>query len=125
MKHTCPYCQEEFEGRRNKKYCSLTCKNQAYYEKEDDMRQRNRHVTEIMNRNERILREYFKSTNFHTKAWVYKGELRQFGFNDNGPFWVDGKKYRVGNYLLEDYGVYYNVTQVIPKSPFSAKKGPF
>lgn len=109
--HTCPYCQTEFEGRKNKVYCSLSCKNQAYYAREEDMRKRNRHGAENMNQNERILAEYMKNRKPESLKMIFKSDLKAFGFHVNGPFWVQDGKYRLGQWNLKDNGNYFTVSK--------------
>jgi hypothetical protein len=107
MKHTCPQCKKEFEGRRNKKYCSPTCKNEAYYAKDEELHRHNRHGLANMTSNHRIVLSYIANKKLGVHAKISKSDLTAFGFNEHGPFWYQDRKLRIGKFLLEDAGSYY------------------
>ena len=111
MIHTCPNCNKEFSGRKNKKFCSLTCKNEAYYAKEEELQRVNRHGLKNMVSNARVLDAYMQTRNIVTQDTVLKNTLKTYGFNNNGPFWVEDGLYVVGNYCLKDYGFHYKVSK--------------
>lgn len=75
---TCPNCEEEFEGRRNKKFCSASCKNQYH---NSEYRESNRDVYDInriLQRNRNILKNLFQ---VYRSSSVGKNILEAHGFN--------------------------------------------
>lgn len=74
----CPNCKKEFEGRRNKKFCSVSCKNQYHNE---EYRNENIIVFDInktLNKNRKILKDLFK---VYRSSNVPMSLLQAHGYN--------------------------------------------
>ncbi|PWH85572.1 hypothetical protein [Brumimicrobium oceani] len=57
---TCPNCEEEFEGRRNKKFCSVSCKNQFHNEEYRNANHTVINLNKTLLKNRVILKDLFK-----------------------------------------------------------------
>ncbi len=105
----CIHCNTPFTGRANKIYCSASCKSQANNSAELVLRKDSRFFAKVMERNERIF-VAFMAHRASASKYVLKSELKQFGFNNHGPFVVYNGRYVVGNYYLkEERGACYEV----------------
>jgi hypothetical protein len=80
---TCPVCEMEFIGRRNKIYCSPTCKNQHHNDANREIRAEERLMSKSLIRNERVLSKLFEETNDKRRT-VSAEELRFRGFDMKG-----------------------------------------
>ncbi|RFC54231.1 hypothetical protein [Brumimicrobium aurantiacum] len=56
----CPSCSKEFQGRRNKKYCSVSCKNQYHNEEYRNSNQTVITLNRTLQKNRVILKDLFK-----------------------------------------------------------------
>lgn len=74
---TCVHCKNEFEGRRNKKFCTITCKNSYHNE---EYRQANANVysiNKILTRNRNILKDLFQ---VYRSSAISLEVLHSYGF---------------------------------------------
>lgn len=74
----CPNCKEEFEGRRNKKFCTVVCKNQYHNE---EYRNSNHIVISLnkkLHKNRVILKDLFK---IYKSSAIPMSVLEANGFN--------------------------------------------
>lgn len=75
----CPSCKKEFNGRRNKKFCSIPCKNQYHNEEYRDANKTVFSVNKVLSKNRIILKnlyEIYRSSPISTEI------LAAHGFND-------------------------------------------
>ncbi len=111
---SCKQCGKEFEGRKNKIFCSLKCKSIANNEKDLLLRKTTRRDYAVMERNARIINSYMKSINMD-RVSVLKSALIDQGFDIHGPFKLHFETenqplYHVGDYWLKDLSKSYIIT---------------
>jgi len=80
---TCPVCNDEFIGRKNKTYCTLVCKNRFHNDNNAEVRAEERLMSKSLINNERILASYFLETD-ERRVSVSLNELTAKGFDMNG-----------------------------------------
>lgn len=78
QQNICPNCENEFEGRRNKKFCSISCKNQYHNEEYRDANKAVFNVNKILSKNRTILRNLYS---IYRSAPVSNSILEAHGFN--------------------------------------------
>jgi len=76
----CPNCNEEFEGRSDKKFCSSYCKSSYHYQKSLDKKD---NLFVSIDKQLKLNRKLLKSYNKAGKSIVRKQKLVQEGFNPN------------------------------------------
>jgi hypothetical protein len=81
--HICIECKEEFFGRRNRIYCSLTCKTSANNLKAAKRRSGVSDQTRMLEKNSQILGDLCMEKNGPVSTNINK--LRELGFRENGP----------------------------------------
>ncbi len=74
---TCLYCDEPIQGRSDKKFCDVNCRNGYNNSLKQDTNNLFRNVHNTLRRNYRILQEL----NPNDKSTVYKEDLFRKGFN--------------------------------------------
>ncbi|MGF1533121.1 MAG: hypothetical protein ACFCUI_05425 [Bernardetiaceae bacterium] len=74
---TCIQCQKEFDGRRNQKFCSLSCKNEYNNDRYRQSNQLTKPIDDILHRNHRILKELFAA---QPQTMVTQTDLSARGF---------------------------------------------
>ena len=80
----CPVCRAEILGRRDKKFCSLACKNRHHNHKNAPVRSHERQLSEVIIRNERILKRLFDGTEMK-ELTIPISILDMLGFDLKGP----------------------------------------
>lgn len=75
---TCPNCKKEFEGRRNKKFCSSNCKNHYHNEEYRNANHTVIKLNKILQKNRNILKELFK---VYRSSAIPLSILEAHGFN--------------------------------------------
>lgn len=75
---TCTNCKGLFEGRRNKKFCSISCKNQFHNEAYREENNLVFDVNRALNKNRAILKQLFK---VYRSSVVPMTILEAHGFN--------------------------------------------
>jgi len=78
----CPVCKKEFEGRKNKVYCSFICKSHFNNNKATVLRSELIDSKAMLN-NFRILKEFYELTENGNPIKI--GEFYKKGFNFEGP----------------------------------------
>lgn len=78
MQKTCPNCHNQFEGRRNKKFCSVSCKNQYHNEEYRSTNKAVFNVNKVLTKNRAILRELYT---VYRSSPVATNILKAHGFN--------------------------------------------
>lgn len=74
----CPNCKKEFDGRRNKKFCTVSCKNHYHNEEYRKENQNVNNINKILNKNRIILRNLFK---IYRSSSISKEILEGHGFD--------------------------------------------
>jgi|SRR5690554_895291 len=74
----CPTCQNEFEGRRNKKFCSVVCKNQFHNEAYRNANDVVLNMNKILHNNRKILKNLFR---IYRSSSVPISVLEAHGYN--------------------------------------------
>ena len=59
MKKICPVCNQEFEGRSDKKFCCDQCRNTYNNNKYADFSNQTRNINRILKSNRKILSDFF------------------------------------------------------------------
>ncbi|MEM1119047.1 MAG: hypothetical protein AAGJ18_01275 [Bacteroidota bacterium] len=100
MKKRCLVCNEEFNGRADKKYCSPNCRSTAHNHLNRDAINFVRNINNILGKNRRIL----SILNPDGKAKVHKDKLLAEGFNFS--YFTNIYRTQKGNtyYFCYDYG---------------------
>ena len=86
----CLYCEEEFQGRIDKLFCSAYCKSTFHYEKDKSKGQTLfKSIDTALKRNRRLLAHY----NTAGKAVIRKEEMLKHGFNPKyfTHYWKNNK----------------------------------
>jgi hypothetical protein len=83
---SCPVCTDEFIGRKNKRFCSTACKNRHHNDANAEQRARERDISGILVKNERILRELMKNHITEDAKQVTIETMELIGFNQKGPY---------------------------------------
>lgn len=97
-KRTCLQCNEPFEGRIDKVFCSDYCKSAFHYQRNKEKpRSRFQLVDEHLKTNRRLLAKFNKAG----KATIRKDDLEKEGFNPN--FFTNYWKTRAGEVYLFCY----------------------
>lgn len=81
---TCPMCNADFIGRKNKVYCGMTCKTKHNNDIQLKRRYADRIITEPLLRNIEILRNEL-SGQPGSRVTVPLERLRAYGFDDEAP----------------------------------------
>jgi hypothetical protein len=110
----CPNCGTEFTGRKNKVYCSISCKAQVNNELQQEMRKGARADMVTMEKNERIIKRFMKDAPLERMS-VRKESLVERGFDSSGPFKITydsrGKvHYQCGDFYLTDHPMSYIIS---------------
>jgi len=59
MKKICPVCNQEFEGRSDKKFCCDQCRNTYNNNKYADFSNQTRNINRILKSNRKVLSDFF------------------------------------------------------------------
>ena len=78
-KRKCPECNEEFQGRVDKRFCSDQCRNTYNNRNNSDVTNHVRNINRILKKNRRILEQL----NPDGKAKTHRNKLNELGFNFN------------------------------------------
>ncbi len=110
----CPKCGKEFTGRKNKVYCSISCKAQVNNELQQEMRKGARADMVTMEKNERVIKRFMKDAPLERMS-VRKESLAEMGFDASGPFKIfydsRGKvHYQCGEFYLTDHPMSYIIS---------------
>lgn len=81
---TCPICQRDFVGRKNRVYCSTRCKTKCNNEIQLERRYADRQVTEPLLRNIEILKKELSERNEGMVTLPIE-RLRHSGFDSEAP----------------------------------------
>ncbi|WMX13177.1 hypothetical protein [Aureispira sp. CCB-E] len=95
---TCSYCKKGLKGRRDKKFCSLKCKNTFNYELRRDTKTITKTIDAILHRNYEILRMLMSEGK--KKIYYNRLVLEQIGFQFN---------YHTSTYVNSKKKIYYYV----------------
>ena len=90
IQNNCLYCNQELEGRTDKKYCNLHCKSAFQYKKQKEQPQRfYNKVDNQLRLNRKLLKEYNKAG----KSVIRTKILIDLGFDSNffTHFWKNKK----------------------------------
>lgn len=101
MKKVCPVCNEEFKGRTDKVYCSISCKSAVHYDKRKENEAFFYQVDKQLKTNRRLLKKYNRTGMTSLRREVLHNE----GFNPNffTHYWKNKKS---DVYLFSyDYGI--------------------
>lgn len=82
MKKKCLECKHEFQGRVDKKFCSVKCKNDYNYRLRKTTKSVTKQIDAILHRNREILEQVMASQKTQ-KLMLTKLELERWGFNFN------------------------------------------
>lgn len=97
----CDYCNEEFKGRINKKFCSNSCKNAFHNERYREKEATVRDLNKVLHKNWTILKEMYgvhKSTPISINILESNGyKMKYHTHLHNSPL---GEKYT----MVYDYG---------------------
>lgn len=83
---TCPVCDDEFIGRKNKVFCTSACKNRHHNDANAELRAHERDISSILIKNERVLRELMRDHITEEAKQVSEESLDLIGFDQKGPF---------------------------------------
>ena len=83
---TCPVCADDFIGRKNKRYCTTACKNRYHNDVNTEQRAHERHISGILIKNERVLRELMRNHTTNAPKQVTIETMKLKGFNLEGPY---------------------------------------
>lgn len=75
----CQYCKEQLEGRSDKKFCSLKCKNSFHAHQRDNQPSSVQKVDQILHRNRAILIELLKQNQI--SRTINRDRLDALNFN--------------------------------------------
>lgn len=119
-KHKCKNCEKVFEGRRNKQYCSIQCKNEFNARAINQVKEQLNKDYLSFERNTQILHKLLYATG-KAEGSVLVFELKDVGFDMTGPFRLkesgDLKTVVVGDYELKFDGARIRYKRW--QSPFS------
>ncbi|WP_133122092.1 hypothetical protein [Brumimicrobium salinarum] len=74
----CPNCKTEFEGRRNKKFCSVSCKNHHHNETYRNENHVENSINRVLHKNRMILKDLFK---IYRSSAIPQNILEAHGYN--------------------------------------------
>lgn len=74
----CPSCKQEFEGRRNKKFCNVECKNSFHNGKYREVNNVVYNTNKILHSNRKILKQLFK---IYRSSAVPLNVLEAYGYD--------------------------------------------
>jgi hypothetical protein len=83
---TCPVCDDEFIGRKNKVFCTSACKNRHHNDANAELRAHEREISGLLIKNERVLRELMRDHVTKGAKQVSRETLDLIGFDQKGPF---------------------------------------
>ena len=113
----CPNCGTEFTGRKNRIYCSGTCKTEVNNQLQQEMRKGARADLVIMEKNARIINKFMKKAPLERMS-VRKETLEELGFDISGPFKLlyndKGKvHYKCGEFYMTDHPMSYIISTTL------------
>lgn len=83
---TCPVCDDEFIGRKNKVFCTNACKNRHHNDANAEQRAHERDISGLLIKNERVLRELMKDHVTESAKHVSMETMEVIGFDQKGPY---------------------------------------
>lgn len=92
----CKECKKEFRGRTDKIFCSVKCKNRAYYKLREKVKLDTHHIDKILHRNYAILLQEMEGVYGSKKIKALDLSKKKFNFNYITNYRVNknGKTYR-------------------------------
>ncbi len=108
---TCPVCREEFIGRKNKVFCTSTCKNRYHNDANAEVRAHERELSSILVKNERVLRELMKDHITEDPKQVRIETMDLLGFNQKGPYTTINTKENIKWYKVGKFAYRYLIDQ--------------
>lgn len=82
---TCPVCEDEFIGRKNKHFCSLACKNRHHNDRNAEARLEERAISRSLISNVRVLNKLFEVHPDVKSLRVGLTRMKELGFDFEGP----------------------------------------
>jgi len=91
----CPICKSSYYGRRDKKFCSTTCKSDYHHRLRRNTAEATIKIDRILHRNRSILLELMGKNRAQVKVPLLHLEQRRFNFNYVTKYHVNtqGKTY--------------------------------
>lgn len=83
---TCPVCEDEFIGRKNKIFCTMACKNRYHNDANAEQRAHERGISGILIKNERVLGKLMRDHHTGGAKQVTIETMNLLGFNQKGPY---------------------------------------
>lgn len=84
FRKTCPVCGTEFYGRRNRRYCCVTCKSKVNNDKARSLRERRMHVSKPVIQNWEVLDKVWNDQGLKEARMSFE-RLEELGFNPEAP----------------------------------------